>query len=161
MTDKPSKSLNKSLNKPGDKTHYGILPSLLGFQVRRAQFAMFQHFQKYIEMTDITPSQTGVLVLVGENPGISQVALAKAIGIERASLGEVIGRFEKQGWITRKEAPWDKRSLAVYLTEAGEKLVKELLPAIQAHEELLSNNFTTEERETLIHLLRRLADNFD
>ena len=72
----------------------GVLDELIGYQIRRAQTRLFAHFQSQLEQLRITPGQFGLLILIAENPGITQVALARAVGIERATLGEFIDRFE-------------------------------------------------------------------
>ena len=71
----------------------GILPDLLGYQLRRAQVTVFQHFAGALGDWNVTPGQLGLLVLVSRNPGISQTALARAVGVERATLGEAVHRL--------------------------------------------------------------------
>ena len=51
----------------GAKIDYGVLPSLIGYNLRRAQLKVFQNFQSIMAPFDLTPGQFGVLTLIGEN----------------------------------------------------------------------------------------------
>ncbi len=135
----------------------GILPELLGYQLRRAQVTVFQHFAGALGDQNVTPGQVGLLVLVSRNPGISQTALARAVGVERSTLGEAIDRLRKRRLLLRKPAPKDRRSYALHLSESGENFLDNFVPRLLRHEDDVAGNLSPEERKTLIALLRRLA----
>ncbi len=136
----------------------GILPELLGYQLRRAQLGVFQHFAGALSDWNITPGQVGLLVLVSRNPGISQTALARAVGVERSTLGEAVDRLIKRRLLVRKPAPRDRRSYALRLSASGKRFLDDLIPRVFAHEDDAAGHLSPEERKTLISLLRRLAD---
>ncbi len=136
----------------------GILPELLGYQLRRAQLTVFQHFASTLGDRNVTPGQVGLLVLVSRNPGISQTALAKAIRIERSTLGEAIDGLLKRRLLVRKPAPKDRRSYALRLSACGEKFLDDFVPRLLRHEDDVAGSLSPKERKTLIGLLRRLAE---
>ncbi len=136
----------------------GILPELLGYQLRRAQLTVFQHFAGVLGDRNVTPGQLGLLVLVSRNPGISQTALARAVGVERSTLGEAIDRLRKRRMLLRKPAPRDRRSYALHLSASGETFLGEVLPRLLRHEDEVAAHLSPAERKTLIALLRRLAE---
>ena len=136
----------------------GVLPELLGYQLRRAQLAVFQHFAGALGARNVTPGQVGLLVLVSRNPGLSQTALASAVGVERSTLGEAIERLIKRRLLVRKPAPKDRRSYALHLSTSGERFLDDLIPRLFAHEDDVAKGLSPDERKTLIALLRRLAD---
>ena len=53
-------------------TRRGLLPTLLGYQLRRAQIAVFQDFARAMADFDITPGRFGVLEVIAANSGLSQ-----------------------------------------------------------------------------------------
>ena len=75
----------------------GILPELLGYHLRRAQLAVFADFARSMTGIDLTPGQFGVLARIAANPGLSQSALGRAVGIERSSVVAVIDRLDMHG----------------------------------------------------------------
>jgi DNA-binding MarR family transcriptional regulator len=141
-----------------EQANRGVLDHLLGYQIRRAQTRLFAHFQRRLEQLRITPGQFGLLILIAENPGITQVALARAVGIERATLGEFIDRFEGETLVERRMLLGDRRSYALHLTKKGEAFVDEAVPKVQAHEAEFTDHLTPTERATLLRLLTKLTE---
>ncbi len=135
----------------------GILPELLGYQLRRAQLTVFQHFAGALGDQNVTPGQIGLLVLVSRNPGISQTALARAVGVERSTLGEAIDRLLRRRLLLRKPAPQDRRTYALHLSAIGETFLDDFVPRLLRHEDDVAARLSPEERKTLLALLRRLA----
>ena len=129
------------------------LEDLLGFQLRRAQIKLFQHFKASMTDLTVTPGQAGVLILIESNAGISQAALARALEIERATLGETITDLEQKHWVERRKSLSDGRSHALYLSKHGEKLMKTLHATINSHEKKVSANLNKNEYREFIRLL--------
>ncbi len=68
-----------------DDIDLGVLPDLLGYQLRRAQLLVFQSFSKYLQARQVTPTQFAVLVLIGANPGLTQRVLSEAVGTDQST----------------------------------------------------------------------------
>lgn len=133
------------------------LEALLGYHLRRAQMAVFQHFTRSIGALDITPGQFGVLALIDANPGLSQSRLGAALGIDRSSVVAVIDRLEGRGLVVRAAAPTDRRSHALHLSTRGTATLRRLKELVEAHERDIARDLSPGERAQLIALLRRVA----
>ena len=140
-----------------DRLNFGVLPSLVGYNLRRAQLAVFQNFQQAMAELDVTPGQLGVLVLIGENDGLSQSRLGRALGIDRSTMVAVIDRLEKRRLVRRAPSPTDRRSYALELTSEGRALLAAVTPRLRAHEQAITGDLDAAEQATLLGLLRRLA----
>ena len=72
---------------PGEVGERGLdfdeLPTYVGYQVRRTQAKIFAEFEARLGDFDFTPGSFGVLTLIRANPGITQVALAAAFGVDK------------------------------------------------------------------------------
>ena len=134
----------------------GILPELIGYHLRRAQVHLFADFARTMAEAQMTPGQFGVVSLIGANPGLTQSALARAVGIERSTMVAVIDTLQERGMVERKPSPVDRRSYALVLTGNGENLMERLLPMVRAHERNVARNLSVVEKERLIELLMRL-----
>ena len=66
--------------------NFAELPTYVGYQVRRAQAAIFGQFETTLADFDLTPGSFGVLTLIKANPGITQVALATAFGVDKSTM---------------------------------------------------------------------------
>jgi len=106
----------------------------------------------------VTPGQFGVALLVYSNPGLTQSALARAVGIERSTMVAVIDALESRGLVERRPSPVDRRSYALVLSQQGEALIEKLKPMVMGHEDRIAANLSTEERGQLIALLSKIAN---
>jgi len=149
-------SSGRSDTKAGN-LHSGPLDKLLGYHLRRAQNATFQHFAVRLSHRDITPGQLGLLVLIACNPGVNQSTLAREVGVERSTLGEFIDRFESRQLVERRRVATDRRIHAVHLTPRGKRFLNRILPEVEAHEREFTRTLSAQELQTLMRLLKRLA----
>jgi DNA-binding MarR family transcriptional regulator len=134
----------------------GLLPELLGYHLRCAQVAVFQHLNASFRDLDITAPQFGTLLLIEANPGVSQSSVADALRFDRSTLVQIIDRLERRGLVVREMSPSDRRSNALRLTRAGIELLTELKERAFEHEEVIARALSAEERKTLIRLLERI-----
>ena len=109
----------------------GMLPSLLGYVLRRTQSAVFADFAATFAKAGeaLTPGEFGLLVLVDRNAGLSQMALARALGIDRSTLVPILNRLQARGLLVRRSSPTDGRTHALGLTAAGEKALAKFAQA--------------------------------
>jgi hypothetical protein len=112
----------------------GMLPSLLGYVLRRTQSAVFADFAATFAKAGeaLTPGEFGLLVLVDRNAGLSQMALARALGIDRTH--------------------------ALGLTAAGEKALVKFAKLVAAHEKRIALALSAAETRKLIELLEKVRD---
>ncbi len=141
-----------------DALDFDILPRLMGYQLRRAQLRMFTDFAAAMNAVQITPGQFGVLVLIEANPGSTQSALARAVGIERSTMVAVIDTLQRRALVERRPSLVDRRSNALVLSAAGAAMMDKLRPMVRAHEDRIAGDLSPAERRQLIVLLRRLSD---
>jgi DNA-binding MarR family transcriptional regulator len=135
----------------------GLLESLLGYHLRRAQVAVFQHFAATVGEADVTPGQLGVLAVIDVNPGLSQTKLGGALGIDRSTVVAIIDRLEERGLVIRDAAPHDRRSHALRLSDLGVTTMRRLETLVHGHEQQIAHRLSAAERATLIDMLQRVA----
>ncbi|MDG2312596.1 MAG: MarR family transcriptional regulator [Alphaproteobacteria bacterium] len=133
------------------------LTDLLGFQLRRAQISVFQHFSRTVGGVGITPALFGLMMIVSKNEGLSQSRLAHALGIDVSTMVAMIDRIEKKGWMKRQKSNVDRRSHALYLTKAGHKLLDSLSLLVEEHENKFFNDLDLSEKKTLLALLKKIT----
>jgi DNA-binding MarR family transcriptional regulator len=131
------------------------LDSLLGYHLRRAQGAMHRHYMGLVAELNLTQKQTATLWLIGANPGVSQVEVAGALGMDRATMMQLTDRLEERELLIRKRSNVDRRRQELYLTPAGTRLLKKVKTRIAEHEEQFKALFTRTELEALVAALRK------
>ena len=136
--------------------NYGMLPELVGYQLRMAQIALFRDFAQGPGGEEITPGLFGVLVIIEANPDLKQSELARATHLDRSTVVTIIDNLERRGWVERRAALYDRRSTAIRLTDAGVTLLHKLKRQVSQHEKRLLDNFSAAERETFLALLKKV-----
>lgn len=89
----------------------------------------------------------------------NQRELARAVGIQGATLTHHLNGMEADGLITRRRDPANRRVHQVRLTDKGEELFLRLAAAARAHDERLRAGIGDDEIAVLEGLLDRLRDN--
>ena len=138
----------------------GLLTELVGYALRRAQFAVFRDFGRAMAelAVPLSPGEFGILVLVERNPALSQTALARAIGVDRSTLVPILDRLERHGLVARKAAPRDRRRHALALGRRGTRLMAGYVAAVRKHERRIQRGLTSRESAQLLRLLDRLRE---
>jgi DNA-binding MarR family transcriptional regulator len=134
----------------------GVLPSLLGYQLRLAQRAIFSDFADSLGELDVSPGLFGMLVVIEANPGLKQSQLARAAHLDRSSLVPALDKLEARGLVTRRASEHDRRVNGLWLTEQGSGLLKKLKQRVARHEQRLARGLSRSEREQLVALLARI-----
>jgi len=116
---------------------YGELNTHLGYFVRRAQHWIFRDANARLAHLQIDVIRYSILELISANPGISQVMLSGALGIERARMVLLLDDLQDLQFIVRQRSKTDRRSHALHLTPAGRSALKEANQLIAAHEQRL------------------------
>ena len=141
-----------------DDFNFDLLPNLIGYNLRKAQTAVFRDFSLSLRDCNITPGQFGVLVLVQANIGLNQTTLGKALGIDRSTVVAVIDKLEARGLVERTPALTDRRSYALQLSPQGKNLLCHARNMVAKHEKRISKGLSKPDQVLLISLLQKLQD---
>jgi Transcriptional regulators len=114
-------------------------------------------FERALAPLGITPSDAGVLRLVGRNPGISQKAVSEQLGVVPSRVVAVLDRLERQGHVERRRSTADRRSHEVHLTAGGERLLAALRPIAESHEAAFTQGLGEEDLDRLAAYLEKIA----
>jgi len=135
------------------------LRDLVTYRLRLLQIAFYKAFEQQVTGHGSAPRYYGLLKLVQANPGIPQTRLAEAIFLDRSSLVPILDTLTREGWVTRRKTPQDKRVRRVFLTEAGAARLRALDVEVRAHEAVVTRGLSETEKTQLLSLLSRLGTN--
>ncbi len=136
---------------------YGPLQEWIGFNLRIAQAASFQAFSRRSKDVGLRPGRFATLMLIGQNPGISQTILSRANGRDKSTLTPLIADLVRRRLIRRTQARNDRRSYALTLTPAGEKMLAQLTECARRHEDDLDRIVGRRERAQFLATLKKIA----
>jgi DNA-binding MarR family transcriptional regulator len=116
---------------------HGLLDERLGYWTRRVQIGIFQDFFQAFRQTGLRPAQYSTLIIIEQNPGLTQTQVADTLGIKKANFVALIRELESRALVQRRPDPSDRRSYGLFLSEQGARLMPELHKASGAHEQRL------------------------
>lgn len=143
-------------NSKKQNTNIGPLNDLMTYHLRRAQVLAFNNFTDAMSETQVTPGQFGVLTLIASNKGMSQSAVARALGVERSTMVAVIDGLQNRGLVIRKPSPTDRRSNALELSDKGQETYECGLALAKEGDRKTTSALSEEEAVQLVTLLRKL-----
>ena len=136
-----------------DQIALGDLSKNLGYRIRRAQLWVFKDVSRQLAPFDISIAQYSVLSIINTNPGINQLAIASVLSIERAGLGRLVERLERQGLVARTASSTNRRYYVLHLTTAGAALLERLRSLIAQHEKALAQKLGPRAYKQLLRTL--------
>ncbi|SRR5579883_1582975 len=114
-------------------------------------------FAERLEPLGLKPAHAGILGVIQQADGLSQQALGETLGIFPSRLVAVLDELERRGLVERRDNPNDRRSYALYLTEAGRAALEQIGRIGRAHQDALCAALDSSERAQLAGLLTRIA----
>ncbi|MEN5301100.1 MarR family transcriptional regulator [Pseudomonas putida] len=133
-----------------------VLEDLIGYALRRAQLKLFQNLIGRLSAYDLRPAQFSALAIIEQNPGLMQADLARALAIEPPQVVPMLNKLEERALAVRVRCKPDKRSYGIYLSKAGEALLKELKQIASDSDRDATSALDDEERGQLLRLLTKI-----
>ena len=145
------------MNDGEDDAEYRSLMRRPGFLVRRLHQLHLALFAEECGAFGVTPVQYSIMTAIGCQPRLDQVSLAEQVGIDRATMADVLARLETRGLVSRRRSGKDARMKLVSLTANGRQLLVRIDPhARRAHERTIAA-LTAKERAAFIRSLTKLV----
>ena len=134
---------------------------MAGHLIRRLHQQSTQIFVQRTQAAgyDLTPVQYAALEAIYENPGSDQKFVAELIGYDRATIGGVIERLEKKGWVRRVVSQEDRRARELSLTAKGNSIRSSLQPIVQELQKEILLPLGEADQELMINLARQAVWN--
>lgn len=124
--------------------------------LHRAEQLAADRFAKLVDDA-LTLRQFAVLAAIAETPGLSQVDLVRATGVDRSTLADMMSRMEQRGWVTRAASPVDGRAHAVRLAPAGSAALASATRHARAADAAILDALPRTKRRTFLSILAKLA----
>lgn len=132
-----------------------------GFLLRRAHQIAVGIFVEECAAYGLTPPQHSTLIVIDRCPGLDQAALARGIGFDRATTGQVVEGLEARGLLKRQNSSTDRRRKTLVLTPQGRALMRRAAPAIERTSDRLLAPLRADQRKHFVELLLQLTGNLN
>ncbi|MGD0564105.1 MAG: MarR family transcriptional regulator [Roseiarcus sp.] len=138
------------------KVKLGPLDGYIAFHLRMAQEVALRAFIASSHQPDFKRGHFATLMVIGLNPGLSQIEACRAIGRDKSTLSPLIRELARDELILRESSSVDRRSVTLRLSPKGQKVLDTLLKYVEAHERRL-DAIVGEAKAELIGLMKRIA----
>lgn len=123
----------------------------------------FERFSgDYVRQFGLTHAQFDIIATLGNTSGMSYKELGQKTLITKGTLTGVVERLEQKGLVNRQRCTRDKRSYFVSLTCDGERVFREVFPALTEYGKVLFTHFTDADYtrlEQTLSCLKQAIDN--
>ena len=165
MTDtKRVRSRNSHKQSPSaSNIGLGSLTEAYGYLFRRAHSLFVSSYVDFFEQAEIklTPVLGAILMVIDDNPGLSQIELARLMGIEGATMWQNVARLSELGYIERKRQTHDQRAFILKLNKRGQEVLILVRRGMREHQQKLLAVLSSDEQVLLKSMLLRLIDEAD
>lgn len=105
----------------------------------------------------LNSSQHMYIVIVCQNPGITQDQLFNSFYIHPSNITRSIAFLEKEEFLKREKSSADKRTSRLYPTEKATEACNKIIKICSDWHQALLKDFSPEEQEFFLQLLQRTA----
>jgi DNA-binding MarR family transcriptional regulator len=132
------------------------MESYFGYLVRRLDNKIYASFLASLAQEEITPARFTALSIIGANPGVRQVDIARALDVARPAALKIVNQLVDLGLVEAHPIPSDKRIGALALSARGHAKLAEYEQVVREHEDRICSPISPRERATMTRILRKL-----
>lgn len=123
----------------------------------RAYRAISDYTNKYIQASGINPTEFAVLELLYHKGDQPLQHIGDKILLASGSITYVVDKLEKKEFLKRVACPNDRRVTYAQITEMGKEFLEGIFPQHQERIERLMDDLTTEEKASVIEILKKIG----
>lgn len=126
--------------------------------LRRAHFLAEELFAQEFADASLTPRQKAAMIIVYQQPGLNQNALADRLFMDRNTVAEMVKRLVAANLLHRLAAKDDQRAYELFLAPGGAELLNRVMPRDALVERRVLDRLPEEYRPLFVKCLRLLVE---
>jgi len=139
------------------------MPNVSAVDVGKAYFGLHHQLRRAVDQQmacgGLTLARAKVLMHLRESGPMNQATLAGHLGFAPRSVTDTVDALVRDGLVTRKDCPNDRRARIVALTPAGQEASdRAVVIRLEAMEEIFGS-LSTADRAALVDLLTKIGNN--
>ncbi|MFC4350388.1 MarR family winged helix-turn-helix transcriptional regulator [Fodinicurvata halophila] len=155
---KKAKDASASVDGETASPDFGFLAELVSFHFRMLSIELNRAYDHSFADTPLAggTGKLSTLIVVANNPGVSQTSVAKALDKDRSAMVKLVDHLEAKELIVRHPSPKERRTYALQLTDKGRSLLDQVTNIACRYDEDFFSVLTDEERDELVRILKKL-----
>jgi DNA-binding MarR family transcriptional regulator len=132
-----------------------------GFMIRRAHQISIDIFIEACRPLELTPSQYGVMFVLNHAGPLSQIGIARLLGLDRSTTALVVKILIERGFVGKTKSEEDARKTEIVLTPEGNRVMRSADKRATKSKDALMAPFTAAESKQLLALLSKFVNHFN
>ncbi|TCP29982.1 DNA-binding MarR family transcriptional regulator [Scopulibacillus darangshiensis] len=137
------------------------IEDLVGITMLKSSKRLTRLITMHLKPYNITSEQWIVLKRVSEADHISQKELSQRSDKDQATLTKILDLLEKNGYVSRKPNPDDRRSFLICISDSGKSLKEELFPFIEHLYSQIISDIPEEQMAVYQEVLQKIQCNIE
>lgn len=139
------------------------LKDSLAFNISRVSLLLRRSLIKSLDKFDISPEQWQILSTLWNNEKeITQRTLSESILKDKHAISKMILKLEKNGYVSKKASPLDKRKTIIVLTAKGKEIESDLKGILTKNaKEKIFKGLTQKEKESTLEIMKKIRQNMN
>lgn len=130
-----------------------------GYILRAAYLALIQTLQRRLNTYHLTSPQWWFLREIWNEEGLTQRELSARVGTAELTTVNALRVLERRKLIRRLIRKGDRRAVGIFLTPAGRRLEQDVMPTVEAVNEIGLRGFSPEQLDGFVGALIAFHDN--
>ncbi len=131
----------------------------VGFLIWDANRAMNREFSNRIAQHGVSLGLWPFLRALWERDGLSQRELSEKVRMKGPTTVAALNKLEERGLVRREENKKDARKINVYLTPAGRKVYRKVIPEVEAVNRQCLEMLTESDQAEFKDMIKRIRNN--
>ncbi|MBE7159754.1 MAG: MarR family transcriptional regulator [Williamsia herbipolensis] len=129
----------------------------VGYLLKEASAALRTAMEDVLRPLGMTITQYSCMELLAQRPDLSNSELARGAFVTRQSMNVLLQALDRDGLVTRADAPASGRALPTRLTPAGRRRLDKASAAVRSVEVRMLGDLTDTDRAQVGRLLRTMV----
>jgi DNA-binding MarR family transcriptional regulator len=129
----------------------------IGFLISRIHARMHREFVAALAPLDLMPAHYGALTALQSLGPVSQVQLARSLGVSGAHVVQIVDDLEHRGLLERRRQTSDRRNQVLHLHDGVDDVLAQATGLAQKLAEQRLGDLSLRQRSRLLALLRRFV----
>jgi DNA-binding MarR family transcriptional regulator len=141
--------------------HPPVAPTEVARRLRPVLLKLNRELRRETVAFGVTGYQAALLNMIRKSPGVGVRELAARERIAPASMSVAVARLEKAGFVRRTNDPLDRRRQALWVTEAGDRILRSVRTRRTAWLAARLHRLPPEKLEAVLEAIEPLTDLLD
>ncbi|HYK72168.1 MAG TPA: MarR family transcriptional regulator [Pseudoneobacillus sp.] len=135
------------------------LKEYISIKIHKTDLQLTSFIKSKLEPYNLAPEKNLIMMLLWEKDGLTQNQLVESLNKDKTNIARMASNLENKGFIKRINCEDDRRSVRLYLTEAGKDLGEKVIPIAEEFNDIICKGISGDDLLQLESILAKININ--